>query len=165
MAQDRKKKKQEHIFELIRKGHKGDPVVTERELLEALKKLKVKPSEAYRIVNDKINRDNSENIRFNWKMLRFTLFIWQRVKEHEDGYLKPKIDTVRDVIKDVRMEQFFYGYFPDIKMNAESEGRALNKLIAEKSQQQYLMEGYYLYERTKKIIPQKHLNTILLSKI
>ena len=40
----------------------------------------------------------------------------------------------------------------------------LNKLITEKSGYSYLVEGYYYYPDTEKIIPNKHLNSILWPK-
>ena len=50
-------------------------------------------------------------------MIRFTLFVWERIKEEERnrGYLKPKIDTVKAVVNDRRFKDLMYGYYPDLK--------------------------------------------------
>lgn len=128
-------------------------------LVYELKKLKVSPGEAFRIISAYKNKDT--NIRFEWKMLRFTMFVWERVREDKDLFLKPKIDTVREVVSSRRFKDYFYGYFPGVDFDHEKEVKLLNKLIHEKSQKQFFNEGNYFYERTKDIIPQKHLDKIV----
>jgi len=145
------------IGETLRRRPNTPKLKTWNDLVDNLKKLKVTPVEAYRKLT-------SENIRFNWKMIRLTLYVWERLKEDKSGYLKPKIDTVRAVVKTKRFEDFFYGYFSDLNFDENREIELLNKLITEKPGYAYLVEGYYYYPDTKKIIPKKHLNTILWPK-
>jgi len=142
---------------------KGDSAKDWEFLIYELKKLKVTPGEAYRIISQK---KGDTNIRFQWKMLRLTLFIWARVKENEGMYLKPKIDTVRGVVSERKFKQFFYGYYPDLQFDHEKEVKLLNKLIADKGVRPYFKEGYYFYEGIKpgKTIPQKILDRILWDK-
>ena len=163
-----KKETQLKVKEIFKAGPKV-PRIKDREwdfLVYELKKLKVTPGEAYRIIAEK---KGDTNIRFQWKMIRLTLFVWERVKEDRDKmFLKPKIDTVREVVSSRRFKEFFYGYFPDLEFDHEKEVRLLNKLISEKPQTEkngFLSEGYYFYERTKETIPQKHLDKILWGKI
>jgi len=155
----------EGIQEIISKGPKHKPVVTESDLLEALRRLKVTPGEAFKRINDTIISKGEGNIRFNWKMIRFTLFIWARINEHSLGYLKPKIDTVKDVCFDIRFKSHYYGYFPDVKFDYDREVKLLNKLIAEKSQKIFFTEGYYKYHKSEKLVSQTHLDKILSNKI
>ena len=61
--------------------------------------------EAYKIITQKL--DKQTNIRFEWKMLRFTMFVWERVKEDKNLFLKPKIDSVREVVSSRRYKDFF----------------------------------------------------------
>ena len=63
--------------------------------------------------------------------------------------------------KNLDSKEFFYGFFPDLEFDHEKEVKLLNKLIAEKPQKQFFTEGYYKYEGSNKIIPQKHLDHIL----
>ena len=130
-------------------------------LVYELRKLKVTPGEAYRIIAEK--KGNS-NIRYEWKMVRFTMFIWARVQEDKGLYLKPKIDTVRGVVSNRNFKKFFQGYFPDLEFDHEKEVKLLNKLIAETPQRAFFKEGYYKYEGTNKVIPQDHLDRILWGK-
>ena len=136
---------------------KPKEVKTWDDLINNLKKQRLTPGETYRKLN-------SDNTRFNWKMIRLTLYVWERVEEDKSGYLKPKIDTVRAVVKTRRFEDFFYGYYPDLKFSEKREIELLNKLITEKPGYAYLVEGYYLYPGSKRLIPQKHLNHVLWPK-
>eukprot|EP00918_Siedleckia_nematoides_P003029 GHVU01006888.1.p2 GENE.GHVU01006888.1~~GHVU01006888.1.p2 ORF type:complete len:174 (+),score=14.52 GHVU01006888.1:887-1408(+) len=154
----------EGIQELTSKGPKNKPVVTESDLIENLRRLKVTPGEAFRRINDTIISKGEGNIRFNWKMIRFTLFVWERLEEERRGYLKPKIDTVKTVCADVRFKSHYYGYYPDVKFDYDREVKLLNKLIAEKSQKVFFEEGYYYFHKTKKLVPQPLLDKILSVK-
>jgi len=152
------------IQEEISKGPKHKPVETEKDLLEGLRRLKVTPGEAFRRISNTVISRGEGNIRFNWKMIRFTLFIWERLEEEKKGYLKPKIDTVKKVCADVRFKEHYYGYYPDIKFNEAKEVKLLNKLIAEKPQKVFFKEGFYKFHRTDKIVPQALLDKILSIK-
>ena len=156
-----KKVDTKEVQELLDKGLKHKPIDTYTGLGIRLEKLGVTPGEAFRIINEKKHNEREGSIRFNWKMIRFTMFIWARLEEERNGYMKPKIDTVKAVVNDRRFKDLMYGYYPDLKFDYENEVNLLNKLIAEKIQRPYFTEGYYKYERTNKIIPQKHLDNIL----
>jgi hypothetical protein len=130
-------------------------------LVDHLKKLKVTYGEAYRMIQEKMSNDT---IRFNWKMVRLTAYVWERIKEDKDGYLKPKIDTIRAVVSRNTFEALFMGYYRDLEFNFEREVKLLNKLITEKNGQDYMVEGYYLYEHTHKTIPKDHLKAVLFPK-
>ena len=130
-------------------------------LVYELKKMQVTPGEAYRIINQK---KGDTDMRFHGNRMRLTIFIWARVEEDKGMYLKPKIDTVRGVVSARKFEQFFRGYFPDLEFDHDKEVKLLNKLIADKGVRPYFKEGYYLYEGTKRHIPQKHLDRILWEK-
>ena len=159
-----KQKEIKHIAELIKRGPKTRPIATYSRLVDYLQEKKISPMEALRIINDHKQKSEEGNIRFNWKMIRFTMFVWERLEEDKKGYLKPKIDTVRNVVKQPRFKDLYYGYYPDIKFNYEEEERKLNKLIAEKPQQKFFKEGYYYYPGSTRFVPQKHLDHILSAK-
>jgi len=130
-------------------------------LVYELKKMDITPGEAYRIIAEK---KGNTNIRFQWKMMRFTMYVWERLKESEKMFQRPKIDTVREVVSRRKFKEFFYGYYPDLEFDHDKEVKLLNKLIAEKPQRPFFKEGYYFYPGTKKVIPQKVLDTILWEK-
>ena len=162
---DEKKETALKITEIYKVGPnvpkiKGESAKDWEFLIYELKKLKVSPGEAYRIINQK---KGNTDIRFQWKMMRLTMFVWARVKEDKGMYLKPKIDTVRGVVSDRKFAQFFQGYYPDLQFDHDKEVKLLNKLIAEKSVRPYFKEGYYNYEGKTTKIPQKVLDRILWS--
>ena len=95
-------------------------------------------------------------------MIRFTMYVWQRLKEGKNSMiLRPKIDSVREVVSERKFKEFFYGYYPDLEFDHDKEVKLLNKLIAEKPQRQFFTEGNYFFPGTKKMIPQKELDRIL----
>ena len=62
------------IGETLRRRPNTPKLETWNDLVDNLKKMKVTPGEAYRKLT-------SENIRFNWKMMRLTMYVWERLKE------------------------------------------------------------------------------------
>ena len=106
--------------------------------------------------------------RFHWKMTRFTLYIWERVKENKDLFLKPKIDTVREVVSTKRYRRLWDAYprrvlaLPRKKpvFDHANEVKKLAQLIAEPRQQIYFKEGNFKYEGTNKLIPQHIIDKI-----
>ena len=160
----KKKENTEHINELLHKGPKIKAVKTYGDLVRNLEALKVDPKRAMRLINDNLNKSKDGNTRFNWKMMKFTLYIWERLREFDRTYLKPKIDTVREVVSKRVFKDFFEAYFPDEEFDQGQEIIKLNKLIAEEAQQKYFTEGFYKYPGTNKIVEQKVLDRILSSK-
>ena len=82
-------------------------------------------------------------------------------KKIKTYFLKPKIDTVREIVSSRRYKDFFYGYFPGVEFDHEKEVKLLNKLIHEKPQKPFFKEGNYFYEGTKRLIPQNHLDKLV----
>jgi len=130
------------------------------QLRDYMEETGITPDEVFKLIRSKA----TTNVRFNWKMIRFTLFIWARIDEDKGRYLKPKIDTVRHVVRSIKFRQFFVAYFGDKPFDEEKEIILLNKLIAEKPQKKYFKEGYYYYNHTSKYVPQSTLDRILWDK-
>jgi len=147
----------QRLGEAMRKGPNDRRLRTWDDLVNQLKKLKITPEEAFKKIT-------SDNERFNWKMMRLTMYVWERVSEDKNGYLKPKIDTIRAVVETKRFKDFFKGYHPYMEFEPDREVKLLNKLITEQNGYNYLIEGNYLYPNTDKVIPSKHLDEILWPK-
>ena len=62
-----------------------DDIFSWNELVKYCENIDVKPREAFKIIRSKVS---GENIRFNWKMIRFTLFVWERLEEYDKGYFQ-----------------------------------------------------------------------------
>ena len=132
------------------------------DLVIELKRNKLTPKEAFKIFQ---TSNSNESRRFKWKMLRLIFYIWERIREDKYGYLKPKIDTVRKVIKSKEFQHFCFFYTGENPPNIDLETKRLFKLITEeRTIEKYFLEGLYYYENSTKIIPQKHLDYILRIK-
>ena len=121
------------ITEIFRAGPRVKAPRNERDwdfLVYELKKLKVTPGEAYRIIANL--KDKTSSIRYDWKMLRLTMYVWERLHESEKLFNRPKIDTIREVVGNRKYQKFFYGFFPDLEFDHEKEVKLLYKLITEK---------------------------------
>ena len=65
------------ITEIFRVGPRVKAPRNERDwdfLVYELKKLKVTPGEAYRIIANL--KDKTSSVRYDWKMLRLTMYVW-----------------------------------------------------------------------------------------
>ena len=82
-------------------GLKNDEV---RKLLNYLDKEGISPLNALEIVK-KHNTINPSNYRTHWKMTRFTLYLWQRIKEDKARMLGKKIDSIRRVVPQKKIQK------------------------------------------------------------
>ena len=67
------------------------------ELHSFLKKEELDVKTAISILK-KSTQTNPGNFRSLWKMMRFTLYIWQRHKEYKANMLGTKIESIRRVV-------------------------------------------------------------------
>ena len=66
---------------------------------------------AYDVIEMLVYYGNKVNNRYNWKMLRFTLYIWEGMREYTGGKLRKKVDTVRHVINSRKFAMFYDGHY------------------------------------------------------
>ena len=129
-----------------------------RKLATFLKKHNISPYKARRIIERaesiKGNRTETEH----WKMIRFKMYIWDRViqmrnskRVAKDGKatiqlkLDKRIDTVRRVVKGDRYKYLYCTFFEEKTFDPDSEIKKLNQLIAEPRQDHCFKEGLYEY--------------------
>jgi len=128
-------------------------------LITYLKKEKISPAQALGIIQ-RANQVNSSNYRTHWKMVRFTLYLWARYKEYKRGDLKPKIQTVREVVATENFKQLYKTYLTRRDFNEKLEVKRLNQLIAETSQQIHFKSKNFVFKGTNKPIPQDIIEKI-----
>ena len=70
-----------------------------RELVNYLIKEKISPEVALGIVK-RASETRITNHRVAWKMMRFTLYLWARLKEYNKAhmFLPPRIETIRALV-------------------------------------------------------------------
>ena len=98
-----------------------------------------------------------------WKMTRFSLFVWQRVKEHKADMLNSKIASCRSVVNSPEYHRM-YKTFPFGPFNEAKEIKNLNLLITDKRQQIHFRSKNFVFKGTRKNIPQELLDEIIVNK-
>jgi len=130
------------------------------ELVEYLKKRGISPQDNVDIIEKTTPEAQEDNKRFNWKMLRFTMYLWKRVEEDKNGNLWKKTDTSRAVVESKNYKDM-YRAFNTTKLNPEKEAKNLFKLVTDPRQKPYFKSRYFVYERSKKTIPQDHIDYLM----
>tara|TARA_Y100000294_G_C8554931_1_gene336809 strand:- start:92 stop:505 length:414 start_codon:yes stop_codon:yes gene_type:complete len=128
-------------------------------LIAYIKKEDISPAQALGIIQ-RANQVNASNYRTHWKMTRFTLYLWARYREYKRGGMKAKIETVREVVSSSKFKRLYDTYPMNRTINMRLEAKRLNQLIAEASQQIHFRSKNFVFEGTKKNIPQDIINKI-----
>ena len=130
------------------------------QLIGYLKRREISPKDALDIIQKSTPEAQEDNKRFNWKMLRFTMFLWKRVEQDKNGNLWSKTDTAKEVVNSKNYKDM-YQAFNTGKLNPEKEAKNLFKLVTDPRQKPYFKSRYFVYERTKKTIPQDHIDYLM----
>ena len=137
-------------------------------LLDYLEKRNIDPLEARDIIHKSTPEAQPDNKKFNWKMFRFTLFLWKRIEEDKNGNLWKKTDTAKAVVESKKYKDLYKAFntssrFPGISTIATPKKEAFNlfKLVTDPRQRPYFKSRYFVYERSKKAIPQDHIDYLM----
>ena len=107
----------------------------------------------------------SDNQKFNWKMFRFTLFLWKRVEEDRNGNLWSKTDTAKAVVESKKYKDLYNAFNNPSKFNPKKEAFNLFKLVTDPRQRPYFKTRYFMYEGKKlgqkAHIPQDHIDYLM----
>jgi len=120
-----------------------------QELGKYLRKKGISPTKALNIIQRSVEQDKTRGPKFQWKMLRFTLYLWQRHKEYRSDPphkgLGKRIDTIKRLCKTTRYVDFYRAY-SDEKFNYENECKRLADLVSEPRQRKYFNSKYFKLE-------------------
>ena len=94
-----------------------------------------------------------------WKMWRFTLYLWKRIADDKIGVKRNRIETVVSVVTDPKYKRL-YATFPLPKFDPDKEIKNLTQLIAEPRQTKEFKSKNFVYEGTKKNIPQTTIDKL-----
>ena len=136
-----------------------------KKVLEFLKENKVDPEKALVSLKRNFGKkpDNQTNLKLHWKMMRFTLYLWERIKEEDQNIVGKRIDTVKKVVWSSQYKRL-YTTFPLPTFNPENEAKRLAQLIAEPRQDSYFISKYFVYPKghpkANKPIPQSIIDKI-----
>ena len=112
-------------------------------LIDYLEKRQISPSDAINIIHASTPEGQGSNRKFNWKMLRFTLYVWQRLEEEKGRNLNSKTESARLVVSSKNYKQLYEGYHTDPR------------------QKHLFKPRYFVYPKTKKTIPQDHIDHLM----
>ena len=94
-----------------------------------------------------------------WKMWRFTLYLWARIDNEKKGIKKNRIETVAQTVFAPKYKRL-YDTFYHPKFDPNNEIKKLTQLIAEPRQDKEFKSKNFVYEGTKKNIPQTTIDKL-----
>ena len=95
-----------------------------------------------------------------WKMWRFTLYLWRRIDEEKRGVKgRTRIGSVMRLVLDPKYKRL-YDTFYHPKFDPDNEIKKLTQLIAEPRQDKEFKSKNFVYEGTKKNIPQNVIDRL-----
>ena len=127
-------------------------------LFEYLEKHEIDFDRARKIIHKAVTLEPT-NRRSLWKMTRFSLYVWQRLKEHKNWMLNSKINSCKRVVQSPEYLRM-YKTFPFGPFNEAKEVKNLNLLITDPRQQIHFRSRNFVYKGTGKNIPQELLDKI-----
>ena len=130
-------------------------------LLNYLDKRDIEPQDAIDIIQKSTPEAQEDNKRFNWKMLRFTMFLWKRVEQSKNGNLLTKNATAKAVVESKKYKDIYQAFNSSSKFDPRKEAFNLFKLITDPRQRPYFKSRFFVYERTKNNIPQDHIDYLM----
>ena len=75
----------------------GQKDINYSQLIGYLERRGIYPKEVIDIIEKSTPKAQPDKKKFNWKMFRFTVFLWKRVEQDKNGNLLSKTDTAKEV--------------------------------------------------------------------
>jgi len=79
-------------------------------IIKYLEKREISPGDAVDIIHASTPEGQAGNKKFNWKMLRFTMYLWKRVEQDKNGNLLSKTQTALDTVADKKYQDLLDGF-------------------------------------------------------
>ena len=146
-------------------------------LIKYLEKREISPGDAIDIIHASTPEGQAGNKKFNWKMLRFTMYLWKRVEQDKNGNLLSKTQTALDTVNQKKYLDLLEAHLPPAspslrasrrvmtefkhKEMIEKEAKNLFKLVTDPRQKHFFKSRYFVYERTQTTIPQDHIDHLM----
>ena len=139
----------------------GQKDISYKQLIGYLERRRISPKEAIDIIEATTPEGKKDNKKFNWKMFRFTLFLWKRAEEEKKGRLWKKTDTAKAVVESKKYKDLYSAFNSSSRFDPKREAFNLFKLVTDPRQRPYFKPMYFVYERSKKSIPQDHIDHLM----
>ena len=139
----------------------GQKDINYSQLIGYLERRGISPKDAIDIIQKSTPEAQEDNKRFNWKMLRFTMYLWKRVEQDKNGNLLTKNATAKEVVETKNYKEMHRGFNSHSKFDPRKEAFNLFKLVTDPRQRPYFKSRYFVYERSKRTIPQDHIDYLM----
>ena len=147
-------------------------------LIAYLEKREITPTDAIDIIHASTPEGQEGNKKFNWKMLRFSMYLWKRVEQDKNGNLLSKTQTALNTVSQKKYQDLLEGFSNTensaslrpsrrvmtefkLKEKIDKEAKNLFKLVTDPRQKHFFKSRYFVYERTQKTIPQDHIDHLM----
>jgi len=123
----------------------------------------ISPTEAINIIKKYKFKETGSDSRRDWKMFRFTMYIWQRYKEKlaiGRGKLPTKLVSITAVVRSVNFKKLYQAYPNPAVISEQKEVLNLLKLIGDKRQNSAFKEGNFKIEGTNKSMTQGQIDEL-----
>tara|TARA_R110001592_G_scaffold221448_1_gene476245 strand:- start:121 stop:561 length:441 start_codon:yes stop_codon:yes gene_type:complete len=130
-------------------------------LIRYLEQKDISPNDAVDIIEASLPKAQESNMKFNWKMMRFTMYLWQRLEEEKGRNLNTKTETAKIVVASKNFVDLYEGYHNTRKFDPKKEAKNLFKLVTDPRQKHFFKSRYFVYPKTKKTIPQDHIDYLM----
>ena len=95
-----------------------------------------------------------------WKMMKFQLYIWERLKDEHKGNRFTRLQVVERLVYSIAYKKA-YDMFPNPPFNPQKEIKNLAQLIAEPRQDKFFIsKNFHEYGKPTKKIPQELINKL-----
>ncbi len=130
-------------------------------LIDYLKKREISGTEAIKIIEATTPEVQKENKKFNWKMLRLTFYLWERIEQDKKGHLWTKTDTCKTVVNSEQYKEVRKAFHKE-RFDPLREEKKLFKLVTDPRQKiAYFKTRYFVFKGTKRNIPQDLINKLI----
>ena len=131
------------------------------QLIGYLERRDISPKEAIKLIEATTPKGQKDNQKFNWKMLRLTLYLWERIEQDKKGHLWTKTDTCKRVVNSENYKQLWKGFHKE-RFDPLREEKKLFKLVTDPRQKiAYFKTRHFVFKGTKKNIPQDLINKLI----
>jgi len=139
----------------------GQKDINYSQLIGYLERRGISPKDAIEIIQKSTPEAQEDNKRFNWKMLRFTMYLWKRVEQDKKGNLLTKNATAKAVVESKNYKDMYSAFNTSSRFDPKKEAFNLFKLVTDPRQRPYFKSRYFLYHRSKTTIPQDHIDYLM----
>ena len=131
------------------------------QLIGYLERRGISPKEAIEIIEATTPEGQKDNQKFNWKMLRLTLYLWERIEQDKKGHLWSKTETCKAVVNTKNYKQLREAFDKE-RFDPLREEKKLFKLVTDPRQRiAYFKSRYFKFKGKEKHVPQDLINKLV----